>query len=241
MRRDWLCEPTAAGAVVPRSITPLTCALPLVLHLPPAPSLTTLPLPPTRYGTRQQQVTWLLPLLRGAIRSCFAMTEKAVASSDATNITSAIRPALTTSTSSSPPSSSPTSPTSSPGGLEEGRGVGVGAASSSSSSGSSSGRAAGGGSSKRGASEYVVDGVKWWTSGAMDPRCQVRRRMGGKEEGGGGAGGSREGRGRGGWWEGGGGVNMTGRLPDAACTATATHGRVVESCRDGSLLLGGCA
>jgi acyl-CoA dehydrogenase len=45
----------------------------------------------TMFGTRQQQEDWLVPLLDGRIRSAFAMTEPAVASSDATNIECSIR------------------------------------------------------------------------------------------------------------------------------------------------------
>jgi len=74
-----------------------------------------------RYGTPEQQERWLKPLLAGEIRSCFAMTEPAVASSDATNIESSI---------------------------------------------------------VRDGDEYVIDGRKWWSSGAGDPRCKIAIFMG---------------------------------------------------------------
>jgi len=74
-----------------------------------------------RYGTPEQQERWLVPLLAGDIRSCFAMTEPAVASSDATNIESSIA---------------------------------------------------------REGDEYVINGRKWWSSGAGDPRCKIAIFMG---------------------------------------------------------------
>ena len=74
-----------------------------------------------RYGSAEQQQHWLEPLLAGEIRSAFAMTEPAVASSDATNIASRI---------------------------------------------------------ERRGDEYVINGRKWWTSGAGDPRCKIMIFMG---------------------------------------------------------------
>ncbi len=74
-----------------------------------------------RYGTEAQKERWLKPLMEGEIRSCFGMTEPAVASSDATNIRTEI---------------------------------------------------------ERDGDEYVINGRKWWSSGAMDPRCKILIVMG---------------------------------------------------------------
>ncbi|MBW7926082.1 MAG: acyl-CoA dehydrogenase family protein, partial [Burkholderiaceae bacterium] len=74
-----------------------------------------------RYGTDEQKREWLAPLLEGRIRSCFAMTEPEVASSDARNISGRI---------------------------------------------------------ERDGDGYLVNGRKWWTSGALDPRCKLAIFMG---------------------------------------------------------------
>ena len=73
------------------------------------------------FGTPEQQEQWLKPLLEGEIRSCFSMTEPAVASSDATNIETRI---------------------------------------------------------ERDGDEYVINGRKWWSSGAGRERCKVSILMG---------------------------------------------------------------
>ncbi|XP_063820462.1 acyl-CoA dehydrogenase family member 10 isoform X2 [Pseudophryne corroboree] len=69
-----------------------------------------------RYGTEEQRERWLKPLLEGKIKSCFAMTEPQVASSDATNIESSIR---------------------------------------------------------EDENSYIINGHKWWTSGALDQHCKI--------------------------------------------------------------------
>jgi acyl-CoA dehydrogenase len=73
------------------------------------------------YGSPEQKERWLKPLMEGEIRSCFAMTEPSVASSDATNIQTDIR---------------------------------------------------------RDGDHYVINGRKWWTTGAMDPHCEIAIVMG---------------------------------------------------------------
>lgn len=113
-----------------------------------------------RYGSTAQQRTWLLPLLRGTLRSCFAMTEPAVASSDATNIQGSIR-RCTAFTGSNLP------------GRRSGGSSGLSGGSSGLPGGSS-----GGSGASASVGGYVVSGRKWWISGATDPRCAVAIFMG---------------------------------------------------------------
>lgn len=77
------------------------------------------------YGTDDQKAKWLKPLLDGEIRSCFSMTEPDVASSDATNIRSSIKPD---------------------------------------------------------GDDYVINGRKWWSTGAGDARCKLAIFMGKTDE-----------------------------------------------------------
>ena len=144
----------------------------------------------TRYGTLEQQQRWLVPLLRGDISSCFAMTEPAVASSDATNIRSSIAARCVPGVNGLG-SLSDTLPTT---------GFRAGAARRSSRlrddsdflrassvtepcvSGRSSGLAATLPNpfppTHRG-DELELDGVKWWTTGACSPTCRLVRLVNG--------------------------------------------------------------